>query len=290
MNNQDSFGQTRLSKYAEKQKLPLPEELNPFVSDVTADDEYYGHIDTNKYFFTFMEEFHKIIQSGRLELPRGLSLSTQFSPCRVCRNTDYTIAQDVRCRHEPGCQEHLRRLADPECMEKCDCRNYTSPCLSYSKIGLVLHLEFVNEDGSLLNLDIDVSSTSYPVSNRRYKEYWYDLQEDPDYNGCVYEEPDYDGSNTAKPAWLERHRPVGWKTEWLKSEDMSAAASPGDQLRRAVRLRFFSNKEVLAERSLLFYKPEEDKTGGTLSANKKMVYVLLKIMKKCFNADLIQGR
>ena len=83
---------------------------------------------------------------------------------------------------------------------------------------------------------------------------------------------------------------MGWKTEWLKSEDMSAAASPGDQLRRAVRLRFFNIKEVLAERSLLFYKPEEDKTGGTLSANKKMVYVLLKIMKKCFNADLIQGR
>ena len=88
-------------------------------------------------------------------------------------------------------------------------------------------------------------------------------------------------------AYLEKNRPVGWKTEWLKSEDMSAAASPGDQLRRAVRLRFFNNQEVLAERSLLFYKPEdEDKTGGTLSGNKKKVYVLLKIMKKCFNADI----
>ena len=64
----------------------------------------------------------------------------------------------------------------------------------------------------------------------------------------VKEEPDYDGSNTAKRAWLERHRPVGWKTEWLKSEDMSDAASPGDKLRRAVRLRFFNNQEVLAER------------------------------------------
>ena len=44
---------------------------------------------------------------------------------------------------------------------------------------------------------------------------------------------------------------------------------------------------VLAERSLLFYKPEDgDKTGGTLSGNKKKVYVLLKIMKKIFNADI----
>ena len=66
-------------------------------------------------------------------------------------------------------------------------------------------------------------------------------------NGVV-EEPDYDGSNTAKRSWLELHRPVGWKTEWLKSEDMSDAASPGDKLRRAVRLRFFNNQEVLAER------------------------------------------
>ena len=66
-----------------EKELLLPEELKPFVSDVTSDEEYYGHIDTKKYFFTFMEEFHKIIQSGRLELPRGLSLSTQFSPCGV---------------------------------------------------------------------------------------------------------------------------------------------------------------------------------------------------------------
>ena len=99
----------RVGKFAKKQNLLLPEELRPFVSRVTNTAEFYGHIDTNKYFFTFMEEFHKIIQSGRLELPRGLSLSTQFIPCRVCKNTDYTVEQYVRCKHEPGCQEHLRQ-------------------------------------------------------------------------------------------------------------------------------------------------------------------------------------
>ena len=227
---------------AKRSDLELPEELKPFVSTDTADEEYFGHIDTNKYFFTFMEEFYKIVNSGTLKLPNGLSLSTKFSPCGVCRNTDYTIAQDVRCKHEPGCQEHLRTLDDKEYKEKCDCRNYTSPCLSYSKIGLVLHLEFANEDGPPLNLDIDVNPPSFPVCNRRY----YDDKYTDNFN--VVEEPDYDGSNTDKRSWLERHRPVGWKTEWLKSEDMSDAASPGDKLRRAVRLRFFNNQEVLAER------------------------------------------
>ena len=142
----------------------------------------------------------------------------------------------------------LRTLDDPEYKEKCDCRNYTSPCLSYSKIGLVLHLEFANEDGPPLNLDIDVNPPSFPVCNRRY----YDDKYTDKFN--VEEEPDYDGSNTDKRSWLERHRPVGWKTEWLKSEDMSDAASPGDKLRRAVRLRFFNNQEVLAERVSIITK------------------------------------
>ena len=110
--------------------------------------------------------------------------------------------------------------------------------MSYSKIGLVLHLEFVNEDGSVLNLDVDINPPSFSVSNRRYK----------DKNSIVVEEPDYDGSNTGKRAWLQRHRPVDWKTEWLKSEDMSDAVRQGDGLRRAVRLRFFNNRDVLAER------------------------------------------
>ena len=109
----------KIGYYAKKNDLELPEELRPFVSSDTADWEYFGHIDTKKYFFTFMEEFYRIVDSGTLKLPNGLTLSTKFTPCGVCRNTDYTIAQDVRCKHEPGCQEHLRTLDDPEYKEKC---------------------------------------------------------------------------------------------------------------------------------------------------------------------------
>ena len=107
----------------------------------------------------------------------------------------------------------------------------------------MLHLEFVNEDGSLLNLDVDINPPSFPVSNRRYNIYTQSTK--------VEEERDYDGSNTAKRAWLEKHRPVGWKNEWLKSEDMSDAAGPGDKLRRAVRLRFYNNNDVIPERVII---------------------------------------
>ena len=120
--------------------------------------------------------------------------------------------------------------------EECRCRNFTSPCLSYSKIGLVLHLEFVNSDGSILNLDVDINPPSFPVSKGGYKR-----------GKTLVEDPDYDGGNTDKRAWLEQHRPVGWRAEWDKSEDMSDAAGPGDGLRRAVRLRFFNHQDVIAE-------------------------------------------
>ena len=80
--------------------------------------------------------------------------------------------------------------------------------MSYSKIGLVLHLEFKNKDGSVLNLDVDINPPQFPVSRRRYKEkksrLFYRIKE----------EPDFDGSNKHKRAWLEKHRPVGWRADW----------------------------------------------------------------------------
>ena len=37
----------------------------------------------------------------------------------------------------------------------------------------------------------------------------------------------------------------------------------------------------LSFQSVLFLKPDEHDSGGTLSGNKKEVYVLMKILKKC---------
>ena len=108
--------------------------------------------------------------------------------------------------------------------------------MSYSKIGLVLHLEFNNKDESVLNLDVDISPPQFSVSKRRYK-----------YYGTVEEEPDFDGSNSHKRACLEEHRPVGWKSEWDKSEDMSDATGENDGLLRGIRLRFFNFQDVIPE-------------------------------------------
>ena len=118
--------------------------------------------------------------------------------------------------------------------------------MSYSKIGLVLHLEFNNKDGSVLNLDVDINPPQFPVSKRRYKdkekEYsWYP----------VLEEPDFDGSNKHKRAWLEKHRPVGWRAEWDKSEDMSDATGDNDGLLRGIRLRFFNFQDVIPEEVII---------------------------------------
>ena len=116
--------------------------------------------------------------------------------------------------------------------------------MSYSKIGLVLHLEFINKTyPSLnLNLDVDINPPQFPVSKRRYKDWW---------RGDVLEEPDFDGSNKHKRAWLEQHRPVGWRAEWDKSEDMSDATGDNDGLLRGIRLRFFNFQDVIPEEVII---------------------------------------
>ena len=115
--------------------------------------------------------------------------------------------------------------------------------MSYSKIGLVLHLEFKNKDGSVLNLDVDINPPQFPVSKRRYQEYRFPYH--------VIEDPDFDGSNKHKRAWLEKHRPVGWRAEWDKSEDMSDATGDNDGLLRGIRLRFFNFQDVIPEEVII---------------------------------------
>ena len=252
--------------------LELPDELRPFVTEEGTEDwyscetrDYYGYFDTTKYFITFMEQFYKTIESGTLSLPKGLKLSTKFVPCEVCKNEDYKTPLYVRCRHDPGCEEHAKKKDDPNYKESCQCRNFTSPCLSWSKIGVVLHLEFVNDDGSVLNLDVDVSPPSIQVDRKR------------NWRG-EYVEPPFDGSNAVKRAWLEQMRMPGWLTEWIKTEDMSEGATDDDQ--GAVRLRFINPEEVIAERTILFLDE------NTLKGNKLLVYIVMKILKKCTDAKL----
>ena len=221
-----------IEKYdIEGNKLDLPSELEYFLSKekVAYDRRFYGYFDEAKYFHTFLLSFYSIVDIGCLSLPPGLSLSTAYTPCQVCKSTESITGQFVRCRHEVTCEDHhVHKRDDPQI---CGCKNFTSPCITFSKIGLVLHLEFMQEDGSLLNLDIDVCAPSVPFTKM------FKL------------EKDFDGSNTQKRARLEREREklVGWKTEWDKSEDNREASSEGDDLKRSMRLRFFNFQDVIAE-------------------------------------------
>ena len=140
-----------------------------------------------------------------------------------------------------------------------------------------MHLEFVNDDdGTILNLDVDVSPPSIPFSRGKTRDKW----------GIVKgEEPEFDGSNAAKRAWLEKMRMPGWLTEWIKTEDMSDGASEDSS--RSIRLRFINPEEVIVEQCILFLKGgDPNGKGGTLSGNKLLVYVIMKILKKCTDAKL----
>ena len=65
----------------------------------------------------------------------------------------------------------------------------------------------------------------------------------------VKDEPDFDGSNTDKGNWIltQREKMAGWKTEYDKTLDNSAAAGVNDGLPRPVRLRCYNMKDVIVE-------------------------------------------
>ena len=240
-------------------RIELPDELKPFVTAHGGQIEelkYHGFFDMTKYFITFIEQFYNIINSGTLNLPTGMILSTKFVPCKSCKNENDL---NVRCRHKPGCKEHALKKNDPGYHESCRCRIFTSPCLTWTKVGVVLHLEFINDDGSIENLDIDVCPPAFHLNS-------------------------FDGSNTDKRSYLETMRMPGWLTEWFKTEDLSEATSneeAEDDLKiRISRLRFINIEEVIADPCILFLDRH------SLAGNKKSVYIIMKVLKKCADANL----
>ena len=49
---------------------------------------------------------------------------------------------------------------------KCRCREYTSPSLTWSKVGVVLHLQWWQEDGTLFTIDVDLNCPTWPTHTR----------------------------------------------------------------------------------------------------------------------------
>ena len=195
-------------------KEDIPKALKEFMN---------GNIfDTTKYFYTFVEEIYNVINSGSLTLPKGLAkLSTTYSPCEVCKSNDNVLPEYVRCRHLPDCKDHQKKLKNPHHKETCDCRVFTSPCLTWTKIGVALHLQF--NDNPKFNIDIDLSPPVIHVKNADR----------------------FDGSNDLKRQWIEKNRPYLWLPEWRKTPNMSAAKRGG---KRSIRLRRINRNLVIPER------------------------------------------
>ena len=105
-------------------KLDLPEELTDFVTD-SGEDEFFGIFDSTKYFLTFIHLFYNIIKSGKLLLPKGLQLSTDFQPCKVCMIEEFERPIYVRCHHDSDCEEHAKTRENPNYNETCNCRPFS---------------------------------------------------------------------------------------------------------------------------------------------------------------------
>ena len=102
----------------------------------TESEHYYGNFDESKYFLTFIEQFYQVVK----EYPEfhdipGLKLSLDYTPCDICEDKTNLVKKHVRCRHHPGCEEHQKIEKDKNYQEQCNCKVFTSPSLSYSKIG-----------------------------------------------------------------------------------------------------------------------------------------------------------
>ena len=161
-----------------------------------------GEFRSRKFFMDFLQGLYEIVSN--LQLPEDFTmkpLTTNFSPCLICMKIQYGEPQAYRCRHVPGCQVHLRCKCEDkeECSCHCSCRQFSTPSLTHSKIGAVLHLEWVETDGTTVNLDCDLNVPTVPCGTP--------------YNGAINEISVY----------LLTEKPVNWLEENKKLEAMETA-------------------------------------------------------------------
>ena len=130
-----------------------------------------------------------------------LPLKTSYTPCTRCMTLGKSGLQVMRCRHKSDCEQHKRcRCEEPskcKCLDECGCREYASPSLTWSKVGVVLHLQWREEDGTIVTIDVDLNCPTWPTHTR------------------------YDGSPDDYANYLMRERPVSWLEEFSKLESMA---------------------------------------------------------------------
>ena len=109
---------------------PKNTELEPFRME-------NGQFNSKKYFMTFLTSMYTVLTSCGQQLPADLKLSmdplvTTYEPCERCMSEEYLRPQYKRCKHKRDCLHE----------DNCDCREFTSPCMSWTKIGATLHIKF----------------------------------------------------------------------------------------------------------------------------------------------------
>ena len=169
--------------------------FDPNVQRARTEDSFYrkenNELDTEKLFFDFLLNIYEILPS--LKVSPGMKLlSTDFTPCLRCMNTSGSRPETVRCRHKVECQAHD---------DSCNCKEFTSPSLTHTRSGAVLHLEWNEEGGAKFNIDVDL----VPI-----------LPTSTPYNGEITDLTDT----------LAIERPMGWLGELDKAkvENMADAA------------------------------------------------------------------
>ena len=173
-------------------------------------------IDSEKLFLNFLRGIFKAVSAH--SKPEGLTMDplvTSATHCDKSLDTVWTEPEFKRCHHESNCLTHD---------EHCDCKVYNKPCLSRTKIGAVLHLQWSEEDGTKYNIDCDINCPNMGI-----------------------DKPYYDGTIWQAQHHLKTFTPPGWLEEFAKLEDMSAVrgqshVTPSVRLRRVNKETTFTRQ------------------------------------------------
>ena len=139
----------------ENTKIFFPDELDIHLSlssfavgqarfDATEQKLYLNETEfpCKAYASFFFETIRTILDSIRV--PKTFSmfpLNMHYSPCVHCMDMTNKEPQPKRCHHNKGCTIHASNQCDDseDCPFECNCKNFTTPSISWSKIGAVLH-------------------------------------------------------------------------------------------------------------------------------------------------------
>ena len=194
-------------------KADVPDFLDQFFDEDNV-------LKAKHLFFHFVISVYAVMST--LVLPTEftmLPLKMSHVPCLKCMARGPSGLQVKRCQHKTDCKQHKDCTCSDQsicdCSEQCRCREYGSPSLTWSKVGVVLHLQWRNEDGTLWTIDCDLNCPTWPCATP------------------------YDGSISKAALHISQTRPVGWLEEYSKLEGMECAQlSPHLQKNQNWQIRF----------------------------------------------------